>query len=161
MVWAALIAAELPDLDIFYGAGDPLADFKYHRGITHSVLMAPVVAAVATGLVKLVFRRARASPVYLFSLLSVLFAHLVNDLWTGWGTMVLQPLTVVRFGLDWVSIIDPIITLPLLFAFLWGFRRPALRRRLLVGALRASTPWAPGTTPPPWTASTPWARPAS
>ncbi len=135
--WAALMAAELPDLDIFYGGSDPLAGFKYHRGLTHALVFAPVVALVATVLVKGVFRSARLRPVYGFSLLAVLLAHLTNDLWTGWGTMLLQPFSAVRLGADWVNIIDPLITLPLLAAALLGWRRPALRRRALQGALLA------------------------
>jgi len=66
-VWASVIAAELPDLDVFYGRGNPLAEFQYHRGITHSFLLAPVVAAVAAALTKLVFRKGRLGPLYLFS----------------------------------------------------------------------------------------------
>jgi len=137
-VWASVIAAELPDLDVFYGRGNPLAEFQYHRGITHSFLLAPVVAAVAAALTKLVFRKGRLGPLYLFSLASVLFAHLVADLWTGWGTMALMPFSPARLGLDWASVVDPLLTLPLVVAALLISVRPGgpeRRRRLMAAAL--------------------------
>lgn len=146
-VWSSVIAAELPDLDIFYGRGNPLAEFQYHRGITHSFLLAPVVAAVATALTKLVFRKARLGPVYLFSLASVLFAHVAADLWTGWGTMALMPFSPARLGLDWASVVDPLLTLPLVAAaLLVSFRPggPERRRRVMALALAVVVAYVSG-----------------
>ncbi|MHB9145014.1 MAG: metal-dependent hydrolase [Symbiobacteriia bacterium] len=135
VVWGAVLAAELPDLDVFYGTSDPLSEFKYHRGLTHSFIFAPVVAAVATAIVKIFFRRARVGPVYAFSLLAVLLAHITADLWTGWGTMSLQPFSPVRLGLDWVNIIDPVMLGILLAGVVYALRRPQARRRALTMAL--------------------------
>lgn len=135
VVWGAVLAAELPDIDVFYGTSDPLSEFKYHRGLTHSFLLAPVIAAVATGIVKLFFRRARVGPVYLFSLLAVLLGHITADLWTGWGTMSLLPFSPARLGLDWVNIIDPIMLGILLAGLVYGLRRPQVRRQALTTAL--------------------------
>ena len=63
-----------------------------HRGLSHSLFFAPVVALGATLGACALFRGARVRPVFLASLVSVLFAHLLPDLWTGWGTRVLLPL---------------------------------------------------------------------
>ncbi len=134
---ACVVAAELPDLDNLLPSENPaLHDLQAHRGLSHSLLFAPVVALVATVLAKLIFRGARPLPVFLFSLLSTLFAHLLPDLWTGWGTRLLLPFSDARLALDWTLVVDPFVTLPLLAGAVWAWRRRhtgAWRRALLVG----------------------------
>lgn len=49
--FAAVLAAEAADLDVFWGLGGPVDELKHHRGITHTLIGAPVVAAVVTGAV--------------------------------------------------------------------------------------------------------------
>lgn len=134
VVWATTIAAELPDLDVLFGS-QPMDQYRYHRAHTHSLLFAPLVALIATAAVKLVWRKARVGPIYLWSLLAVVIGHLVNDWMTGWGTRLLLPFSEARLGLDWVPIIDLLYTLPLLASVIWAWRRPRLRRRLMVGVL--------------------------
>ena len=46
---AATLAAEAPDLDIFWGFAGPVEELKHHRGITHTFIAVPIVAAAATG----------------------------------------------------------------------------------------------------------------
>jgi inner membrane protein len=46
---AATLAAEAADLDIFWGLAGPVEELKHHRGITHTFLGVPFVAAAATG----------------------------------------------------------------------------------------------------------------
>ena len=60
----AVLAAEAADLDMLWAFGGPVEELKHHRGITHTLLGAPVVAAVvvlAVGLTHraLLSRRAR------------------------------------------------------------------------------------------------------
>ncbi|MGA2539004.1 MAG: metal-dependent hydrolase [Terracidiphilus sp.] len=50
---AAVLAAEAADMDVFWGFGGPVEELKHHRGITHTFIGAPVVAAVIVGLVAL------------------------------------------------------------------------------------------------------------
>lgn len=129
------IAAELPDLDDLLPAADPvLHALATHRGISHALVRSPVWAAVATLLARLVFRRARPLPVLFFSWAAVVFAHLAADLWTGWGTRIFLPFSDRRFSLDYVAVIDPFFTLPLLAgAIAAGLRRWSWRRFLLAG----------------------------
>jgi inner membrane protein len=131
-----VLAAELPDLDYLWPAGNSvLHSLKAHRGLTHSVVAAPLVALAATLLTRLVFRRAAAPSVFAWSLPSVLFAHLLADAWTGWGTRLLLPFSDARVTLDWMMVVDPWFTLPLLAGSLWGVRRRSvLRRAVLTGA---------------------------
>jgi inner membrane protein len=46
---AATLAAEAADLDIFWGFAGPVEELKHHRGITHTFIAVPIVAAVCTG----------------------------------------------------------------------------------------------------------------
>jgi inner membrane protein len=46
---AAVLAAEAADLDVFWGLAGPVEELKHHRGITHTFLATPIVAAAAVG----------------------------------------------------------------------------------------------------------------
>jgi len=60
---AALLAADAGDLDIFWGLAGPVENLKHHRGITHTFIGVPVVAAVVMGAVWLFDRwRRRGGP---------------------------------------------------------------------------------------------------
>jgi inner membrane protein len=132
-----VLAAEIPDLDYFWPADNSvLHSLQAHRGLSHSLLAAPFVALAATALTKLFFRRSSAFSVFLWSLPTVLFAHLLADAWTGWGTRLALPFSDARVTLDWMMVVDPLFTLPLLVGALWGIRRRTLvRRALLAGAM--------------------------
>lgn len=53
---AATLAAEAADLDIFWGIRGPVVGLNRHRGITHTFIGAPVVAAVIVAAVWLLHR---------------------------------------------------------------------------------------------------------
>ena len=53
---AAVMAAEAADLDVFWGFAGPVEELKRLRGITHTFLGAPVVAAVCVGAVWVIDR---------------------------------------------------------------------------------------------------------
>jgi inner membrane protein len=131
-----VLAAEIPDLDYLWPAANPvLHSLNAHRGFSHSLLAAPLVALAATALTKLLFRRAPLVSLFVWSLPAVLFAHLLADAWTGWGTRLALPFSQARVTLDWMMVIDPLFTLPLLVGALWGIRQRALiRRAVLTGA---------------------------
>jgi len=48
---AAVLAAEAADLDVLWGFAGPVEDLKHHRGITHTFIGVPIVAAAALGTV--------------------------------------------------------------------------------------------------------------
>lgn len=133
---ASVLAAELPDLDYLLPARDAvLHTLSAHRGYSHSLLAAPVVALLAALLTKALFRRAALRTLYARALLSVPLAHLLPDLWTGWGTRLLLPLSDRRLALDWTMVVDPVFTGPLLLAVLWStFRREQFRRAMAFAA---------------------------
>jgi inner membrane protein len=53
---AVTIAAEVPDLDTFWGIDGPIASFQHHRGITHTFLGVPFEGLVVVGAVWLLHR---------------------------------------------------------------------------------------------------------
>jgi inner membrane protein len=57
---AAVVAAEAADIDILWSFAGPVEELKHHRGITHTFLAAPLVAAAVVGAVWLLDRAVRA-----------------------------------------------------------------------------------------------------
>lgn len=53
---AAVLAAEAADLDVFWGFAGPVEGLKHHRGITHTFIAVPFVAAAAVGITWLYHR---------------------------------------------------------------------------------------------------------
>src|SRR5579863_776360 len=53
---AAVLAAEAADLDVVWGFAGPVETLKHHRGITHTLIGAPVVAGAVVGAVWLLHR---------------------------------------------------------------------------------------------------------
>jgi inner membrane protein len=82
---AAVLAAEAADLDVLWSFAGPVEELKHHRGITHTFLATPFVAAAAVGAVWLIDRgiqawRARKSKTGCPTLAASLFLRL------GWDT---------------------------------------------------------------------------
>jgi inner membrane protein len=46
---AAVLAAEAADLDVLWGFAGPVEELKHHRGITHTFIAVPFIAAAAVG----------------------------------------------------------------------------------------------------------------
>jgi inner membrane protein len=57
---AAVLATEAADVDVLWGLRGPVEELKHHRGITHTFIAVPVVAAAAVGAVWLLDRWVRA-----------------------------------------------------------------------------------------------------
>src|SRR5215831_18159076 len=103
-----LIAAMLPDLDILY-LRTRLDYLRYHRGWTHSFLVLPVFALLVALAARLVFRRARLPTLWLFAAIGIA-SHILLDWITSFGTMFFYPVSAHRYSLDWVFILDPVVT---------------------------------------------------
>jgi inner membrane protein len=56
----AVLAAEAADIDVLWALAGPVEELKHHRGITHTFIAVPVVAAAAAGAVWLIDRGLRA-----------------------------------------------------------------------------------------------------
>lgn len=121
------LSAFVPDADVFIGsANDPLMAIEYHRHFTHSLLFAPIGAAVVMALWwgRRVWREQRLG-LWLCCLAGYV-SHCLLDAATSYGTQLLWPLTRHRFGWDLIAIVDLAFTVPLLLGLLlaWWLRRP-------------------------------------
>jgi inner membrane protein len=155
--WVAALAAYCPDLDAFvsplmsaFGVKYPFMSVLVHRGITHSLLLVPLisllVAVVWWRARRRVYRKraaisegadpsspGRSPPGFLLLYACVFIAVLTHPLldWcTSYGTQLWAPLTNTRYAGDVVGIIDFIFT-PLLIVTLLGcyLVRKILRNR--------------------------------
>lgn len=110
-----------PNLDVVIRSGsDPLLFLEYHRQFTHSLMFIPFGAAIVTLVLWVALGRRRAWPmglVYGFTLLGYA-THALLDACTSYGTLLLWPFSDERFAWNNVSIIDPLLTLPLLLSVL-------------------------------------------
>ena len=134
-----VLAAEAADLDVFWGIKGSIAGLQHHRGITHSFVGVPFVAAAVLGVVYLLHRvRARkrrkkarqlslpALPVrwgllYFCAVLAAL-SHLLLDYITAYGIRLFEPFNYRWYAWDIVSIVEPLM----LLALVAGLTLPAL-----------------------------------
>lgn len=115
-----LVGGTLPDLDSFLKSStDPLFSTLMHRHFTHSIFFIPIGALVCWLLFWPFFRKTKEhyGKYYRISLFAY-GTHWILDLLTSYGTQIFWPLSTERFSLDWVSIVDPIVTVPWLIAFI-------------------------------------------
>jgi inner membrane protein len=121
-----VVSAEIADLDFFTYFGGPVFGFAHHRGITHTFLGAPAMAALALGMVWIVNRLlerwkrrpAKGGPprwalLYGYACLGVL-SHILLDFTNNYGVRPFAPFYPRWFSWDIVSLVEPLILLPLL-----------------------------------------------
>ena len=100
------LAASFPDIDSLLGLLSPTAYLLGHRGVTHSLLMLPVWAALLAWLFSSIGRkREYLKPFFVISA-AALAVHIAGDVITTFGTMLLAPLSDRRFALSTTFIID-------------------------------------------------------
>ncbi|MEE4277855.1 MAG: metal-dependent hydrolase [Halieaceae bacterium] len=114
---AGVLGGMAPDLDVLIRDGeDPLLFLEYHRQFSHSLIFIPIGAALVAVALHAVLGRRRGwslKRVYCFCLLGYA-THALLDACTSYGTQLLWPFSDARFAWNNVSIIDPLVTLPLL-----------------------------------------------
>jgi inner membrane protein len=131
------LAANAPDIDVICWAGGSLTYLKYHRHLTHSLLMAPLMALLPLLIVRLVSKKPIAwKMAYVASLIGVA-THLALDLTNVYGVRLLLPFSNQWLRLDLTSVIDPWIWAALLLSVI----APAMAR--LVGS-EIGAPTRPG-----------------
>ncbi len=112
--WGAF-AGMFPDIDglvVNAITDDPLLRLLHHRGITHSLLFAPVVGPI-WGLALWSWARdgPKTSPwPWIVLITAALWSHPILDFCTHYGTQLLSPLSQHRFAFPALPIIEPIYT---------------------------------------------------
>ena len=110
-----------PDLDIFIrSASDPLLKLEYHRQFTHSLVFIPIGALIVTFFSRILFKKYLSwGETYFFSLLG--FAtHGLLDACTSYGTQLLWPFSSERISWNYISVVDPFLTIPVILAIIFA-----------------------------------------
>jgi inner membrane protein len=145
------LAAEAPDLDVFGNFKGSAFGFAHHRGFTHSILGAFLVAGLVVGFIYLVWRlrgRRIKDPnrpprwglLFLFAYLASL-VHILLDFTNNYGVRPFWPFSEKWYSWDIVFIVEPVIlvfliaglVLPSLFRLIHeeiGVRHKGLQGRL-------------------------------
>ena len=111
------MAGFAPDLDVLIRSEtDPLLYLEYHRHFTHALAFIPIGAAIVAGLLRVILRgRATLPFLQLWGYCALGMAtHGILDAATSYGTTLLWPFSDSRISWSLVSIIDPLVTVPVL-----------------------------------------------
>lgn len=131
-IFAGILFGLVPDFDVISGLWGEWTSMVHHRGFTHSIFFAPLMAAPAGYLFWKINRQRGKATAWMHLIFWVLLTHPLLDVFTVYGTQLLSPVSDTRFALDGVSIIDPLYTFPLigtlLVARIWQDRPDRGRR---------------------------------
>lgn len=133
---AAVLAAEAADLDMVWHWAGPVQELKHHRGITHTFVAVPLVAAACVGAVWLAdrglaawrARKATANPMrtpqpihwgwLYFSALIAALSHLLLDWTNNYGVRPFYPFNAHWYAGSFVFIAEPVLWALLLAALI-------------------------------------------
>ncbi len=111
-----IVATNIPDIDAVSLAGGAGNYFHYHRGITHALAFAPLMALLPLLAVRIAFRQPIAwLSGYVLALLGVV-SHLMLDFTNLYGIRLYLPFSSAWPRLDITSVVDPWIWTALLLA---------------------------------------------
>src|SRR5579871_1325639 len=118
--WVAVIAANLPDIDIVTQFAGTTSYLDHHRGITHAALAVPflsltLAAVMALGSASMLWR-------YFFIALLAMSTHPLLDWANTYGIRPFLPFTGHWYYGDTLFIIDPWLDLILLVGILLSYR---------------------------------------
>lgn len=119
------LAGTIPDLDILVGMFvDPIKAVEIHRGLSHSVFFALILAGFLGWGVSKIERKSNLSFKEGFWLFFLgLFTHALLDVFTTWGTRVLWPFYSYPFAFKSIFVIDPLYTVPFMVCLILSMRQ--------------------------------------
>jgi inner membrane protein len=139
------MAAAFPDIDFVVRYLSPLSYLYQHRGVTHSILMLPLWAALLAVIFAALWRWKPGWRAYFGIAALGLGAHIAGDLITSFGTMIFAPVSDARFGIGTTFIIDlwftGIILAGLVASAIWRRSRSCAVGALAVLALYVGFQW--------------------
>ena len=119
---AGVAAGIFPDTDFVFGLFSRQSHLEYHRAFTHSVILLPFYALLFSWIFVALSRRREFWGFYKICFL-VLASHVLLDLFTSYGTMILSPLSNRRFAWDITFIVDlifsGIVVIPWVVSLFW------------------------------------------
>ena len=139
---AGILFGLMPDFDVISGLWGEWVLLVHHRGFTHSIFFAPLVAPLGGWVFWRTYGKRGDLTSWMHMIFWVLLTHPLLDVFTTYGTQLLTPVTNERFAIDGISIVDPIYTVPMMIALgaAWIWRKkPDFGRRAATAALAWST----------------------
>lgn len=130
VIFAAVAGGLFPDIDNFASFGDPEKYLLFHRGVTHSVLAAPVFALIIAYIIAFLYRR-KFDELYV-PVLGGIYIHIWMDYITSYGTMIFYPFSDHRYTLESVFIVDPFYLGTLLLLFVLSFAPYAVLKKTAI-----------------------------
>lgn len=135
--WKSLIvgalAALIPDIDMIASLAGPMAEFKWHRSITHTFWFGPLLAWFASLYLSKRYPETRRWD-WFWLLVIVVSSHPFLDICTSYGTQFWAPFSDIRLKWNTISVIDfgyTGILLLTVLAGLWAGIRPSKRWQLI------------------------------
>ncbi|WP_028594906.1 metal-dependent hydrolase [Paenibacillus assamensis] len=105
LLLTTVVGSNIPDIDVISQWWDTAGRYQmWHRGITHSVFLVPIWAALLSIVSWLLFR-VKDWKLFAMALLAV-FIHNTSDLFNAWGTGYLEPFSSIRVTFGTIPIID-------------------------------------------------------
>ena len=135
-----LLAANAPDIDIVTRAGGSLSYLHYHRHLTHSLAMLPVMAILPVLLVRAVARKSVNWGGAIAASAIALLTHLLLDLTNVYGVRLWLPFSGNWLHWDLTSVIDPWIWAVLLFSIAAPFLGGLVGSEITSGSERKRHP---------------------
>lgn len=120
LLWGA-VAGTIPDLDVFYIqliGGGAIEEIVLHRGFSHSILFAFMMAPLLGWLVHRLHRKKKEASVWGWTVLFfwAIFTHPLLDSLTTYGTQLFLPFSDYRVSISSVFVVDLFYTLPFLLS---------------------------------------------
>ncbi len=138
------IAGTIPDLDVIANYfTDTVTAIEVHRGFTHSIVFAVLLAPVFGWLISKIEKRSAAVwKDWSWLMFWGLFTHPILDAFTTWGTQLFWPFD-IRVAFKNIFVIDPLYTIPFLIFLILAMRAkkgsPKRRRLNNLGLIISSS----------------------
>lgn len=127
-------ACMLPDIDSFIGLIARDLYLIHHRGLTHSVVFAPILALLLALVFNLFLKGVGLKDLFLISLAG-LGLHIGLDLLNSYGTQIFYPFTHKAYSLDLDIILDVWFFLPLLIGTVLIYLFPYSQKQIAMAIL--------------------------
>jgi len=130
------IVGTLPDMDVLVPYEDAVASFTYHRSWSHSLIVLSIISWPLAWLINRITSTTVSATFgqWWWAIWLVLITHPLLDSFTIYGTQIWWPLPVQPVAVGSIFIIDPLYTLPLIFAGIVAWNRSQRRARRYVFA---------------------------
>ena len=135
--FVGFLVAAFPDTDFILRFIDPMLYLTAHRGITHSIIMLPVWALILSFVFYWLWRKRYPWKKFFSLCVLSLGIHILGDLITSFGTMILSPVSNMRFALSTTFIIDLYFSGILLTGLVLSFLLPVRQTARISGLVLA------------------------